>query len=410
MDQERIFALWANYLAGEATPEEIEELEWAFQTNPDLRRMAGLLSGTRQAPSKGISAEEEQQMLQRGLQQFTKPPIRSLPVIKRISADGPAADVSGGTGASAGAGMPIASIPPAGSAMPMGTVMSIGVRRGRRARLFVWAAAACILMLIIGAIFYSRTGAPSSTASTVPTAIAAARGSKKFMQLPDGSKLWLNAGSRIVFSNGFTTGNREMTLEGEAFFDVKHDERHPFIIHTGRLDVRVLGTTLNVRAYPGDPTMETTLINGKVEIGVAGDGQSPIILHPNEKVTISMDGKPIPVERQDGAIAGQAANTPIANTPVKFFRRPIEPDRTDGTITETSWVSNKLVFRQETLAGMATRLERWYDMKIIFDNDRFRNDTLSGTFPEEPIGDVMHALQITAGFHYRIDKDTVRIW
>jgi hypothetical protein len=68
------------------------------------------------------------------------------------------------------------------------------------------------------------------------------------------------------------------------------------------------------------------------------------------------------------------------------------------------------VFRQETLAGMATRLERWYDVKIIFDNERFRNDTLSGTFPEEPIGDVMHALQITAGFHYRIDKDTVRIW
>jgi transmembrane sensor len=392
MDQERIFALWAHYLAGEATPEEIEELEWAFQANPELRRMAGLLSGTRQAPTKGISPEEEKQMLQRGLQRFTNPPIRSLPVIKRISADGPAADVSGGTGASTGAGMPI------------------GIRRGRRARLFVWAAAACILVLVIGAVFYSRTGVSSSTAPAVPTAIAAARGSKKFMQLPDGSKLWLNAGSRIVFSTGFTTGNREMTLEGEAFFDVKHDERHPFIIHTGRLDVRVLGTTLNVRAYPGDPTMETTLINGKVEIGVAGDGQSSIILHPNEKITISMDGKAFPVERQDGAIAGQAANTPIANTPVKFFRRPIEPDRTDGTITETSWVSNKLVFRQETLAGMATRLERWYDVKIIFDNDRFRNDTLSGTFPEEPIGDVMHALQITAGFHYRIDKDTVRIW
>jgi transmembrane sensor len=264
--------------------------------------------------------------------------------------------------------------------------------------------------VITGAIFYSRTVAPSSAVSTGPTAVAAARGSKKFMQLADGSKLWLNAGSRIVISPGFAAGNREMTLEGEAFFDVKHDEQHPFIIHTGRLDVRVLGTTLNVRAYPGDSTMETTLINGKVEIDVPGDAQASIILHPNEKVTIPMGRTNLPAERPDSAITGQAANTPITNMPVKFFRRPIEPDRTDGTITETSWVSNKLVFRQETLVGMATRLERWYDVKIIFDNERFRNDTLSGTFPEEPIGDVMHALQITAGFHYRIDKDTVRIW
>jgi transmembrane sensor len=400
MDQERIFALWAHYLAGEATPEEIEELEWALQANPELRRLAGLLSGTRQASPKGISAEEEQQMLQRGLQRFTNPPIRSLPVIKRISADGPPAGVSSGADAPMGVGT-------SNDDAPRGAVMPRGAGSGRRGRLFRWIAAASILVLIASVVLYLHMGRQSPV---TPTVIVAARGSKKFMQLPDGSKLWLNAGSRVVFSNGFTPGNREMALEGEAFFDVKHDERHPFIIHTGRLDVRVLGTTLNVRAYPGDPTMETTLINGKVEIDVPGDGQSSIILHPNEKVTIAMDGTNFPAERPDSAIAGRAASTPIANSPVKFFRRPIEPDRTDGTITETSWVSNKLVFRQETLAGMATRLERWYDVKIIFDNERFRNDTLSGTFPEEPLADVMHALQITAGFHYRIDKDTVRIW
>lgn len=389
MDQERIFALWASYLAGEATPEEIEELEWAFQSNPDLRRMAGLLSGTRQGPPKGISAEEEQKMLQRGLQRFTNPPIRSLPVIRRIAADDPAAVLS------------TAIVQPTGPAAPMDAGL------GRRARLYPWVAAASILVVIAGVVLYLHTVKQSPVA---PTAIVAARGSKKFMQLADGSKLWLNAGSRIVFSPGFAAGNREMTLEGEAFFDVKHDERHPFIIHTGRLDVKVLGTTLNVRAYPGDSTMETTLISGKVEIDVPGDVQSSIILHPNEKVTIPMGLAAFPAERSESSVAGQTVNRPITNTPIKFLRRPIEPDRTDGTITETSWVSNKLVFRQETLAGMATRLERWYDVTIIFDNERFRNDTLSGTFPEEPIGDVMHALQITAGFHYRIDRDTVRIW
>jgi transmembrane sensor len=368
MDHDRIFSLWASYLAGEATPEEIEELEWAFQQDPDLRRIAEQLAATRQSPPKGISAEQEQQMLERGLQQFKGGTLPSRPVMRRI---------------------PITEIPQ--------TTVS-----RHRANWRPWLAAASFLALVAGVVLYLHTGKQSPTSTT---AIAAPKGAKKSMQLPDGSKLWLNAGSRIVLSSTFSSGTRELSLEGEAFFDVKHDEQHPFVIHAGRLDVRVLGTTLNVRAYPGDSTMETTLINGKVEVVVSGDAGSAILLHPNEKLTIAMDRPALPAKSPDSGIAGRAVNTPP-----KFLRRPIEPDRTDGTITETSWVSNKLVFRQETLSTMATRLERWYDVTIIFDNQRFRNDTLSGTFPQEPLADVMHALQITAGFHYRIDKDSVRIW
>ncbi|HEV2482187.1 MAG TPA: FecR domain-containing protein [Puia sp.] len=362
MDQERIFNLWARYLANEATPEEVEELEWAFQANPGLRRMAEFLVEAHQSPPKGLSVELEQEMLERGLQQFKEPSPTSLPVIKRI--------------------------PISGALQPTSPRL--------RARLFPMVAAASILVLVAGLVLYLHTVKQSHTD---PTIVAAPRGAKKSMQLSDGSKVWLNAGSRIVISNTFASGNREVSLEGEAFFDVKHDEQHPFIIHVGSLDVRVLGTTLNVRAYPGDSTVETTLINGKVEVEVPGNAASAIVLHPNEKLTIS-----------NSLISATRVPTSVAHTPMRFVRRPVEPDRTDGTITETSWVSNKLVFRQETLAAMAVRLERWYDVTIVFDNQRFRNDTLSGTFPQEPLDDVMHALQITAGFHYRIDKDTVRIW
>jgi ferric-dicitrate binding protein FerR (iron transport regulator) len=225
------------------------------------------------------------------------------------------------------------------------------------------------------------------------------------MELPDGSKLWLNAGSKVVFSDNFSAGKRELTLSGEAFFDVKHDELHPFIIHTGRLEVRVLGTSLNVRAYPGDSTIETTLIKGKVEVEVTGDPSSSILLHPNEKVIIPT--RP--------AVVVTPAKSPLpdiaqSGSPVRFVRRPIVPDQTDGTITETSWVNNKLVFRNETLSGLAARLERWYDVKIVFDSHRYQEDSISGTFHDASIGDVMHALQITAGFRYQIEKDTVRIW
>ncbi len=390
MDHERIFSLWASYLAGEATPEETEELEWAFRQDPDLRRMAELLAALSQSPPKGISAEQEQQMLERGLQRFKESPIPSLPVTKRITID------EATTAFSTGTTLPI------GSALSIATEIPQPVARRRRVTLTHWIAAASVLALIAGLAFYLRMGKKSPDTAT---SVSAPRGAKKFMQLSDGSKVWLNAGSRIVLSSAFATGDREMTLEGEAFIDVRHDEQHPFVIHVGRLDVRVLGTTLNVRAYPGDSTMETTLINGKVEVGVAGDAGSMILLHPNEKLTIAMNRAALSAKGADSLVAGQ-----LASTPAKFLRRPIEPDRTDGTITETSWVSNKLVFRQETLSAMAIRLERWYDVTIIFDNQRFANDTLSGTFPQEPLADVMHALQITAGFHYRIDKDTVHIW
>jgi transmembrane sensor len=399
MDQERISVLLARYVAGEATAEELEELEWALLSNPELRKMVAALPESQRVPPKGISPDEERQMLERGLEHFRRlsekarfpeeKTLRQLPVVRSIS--------------------PI----PANIEPPPPTITPI-----RRKDLpYRWIAAASVLVLATGAFLYFGLSRKTTAAPIAPTVVAAKRGVRSFMELPDGSKLWLNAGSKVVFSDNFSAGKRELTLSGEAFFDVKHDELHPFIIHTGRLEVRVLGTSLNVRAYPGDSTIETTLIKGKVEVGVTGDPSSSILLHPNEKVIIptraAVVGSP--------ALIGTPAKSPLPDiaqsgspgypgSPVRFVRRPIVPDQTDGTITETSWVNNKLVFRKETLSGLAARLERWYDVKIVFDSHRYQGDSISGTFRDASIGDVMHALQITAGFRYHIEKDTVRIW
>jgi transmembrane sensor len=244
-------------------------------------------------------------------------------------------------------------------------------------------------VLIGGGVVLWRGQKGVVAGKAAPVAILrAGRGSRKMTRLPDGTQLWLNAGSRVVLAQGFSQEQRELTLEGEAFFDVQHDENHPFVIHTGALEVRVLGTSLNVRAYPGESSMEATLIDGKAEIGLAGNPQSAIPLRPNEKVMFRVD----------------------AGNPLNFIRRPIVPDRTDGTIVETSWTKNKLVFRNETLGSLSTRLERWYNVTIVFDDKRYQQDTISGTFPDMPIEDVMHALRITSGFQYAIEKDTVHIW
>ena len=128
---------------------------------------------------------------------------------------------------------------------------------------------------------------------------------------------------------------RANLVRRKAFSTSDSDELHPFIIHTGRLEVRVLGTSLNVRAYPGDSTIETTLIKGKVEVGVTGDPSSSILLHPNEKCIIptrpAVLGTPAGTQLPDIA---QSGSTGYPGSPVRFVRRPIVPDQTDGTITE----------------------------------------------------------------------------
>jgi len=406
MDQDRTSVLLARYVAGEATAEELEELEWALLSNPELRKMVAALPESQRVTPKGISPDEERQMLERGLEHFRRlsekarfpeeKTLRQLPVVRSISPNLPGIS------------------PNATSISPLPPTISPVRRKGLPYR---WLAAASVLLLITGTVLYFGLGRKTTAAPVAPTVIAAKRGVRSFMELPDGSKLWLNAGSKVVFSNNFSAGKRELTLSGEAFFDVKHGELHPFIIHTGRLEVRVLGTSLNVRAYPGDSTIETTLIKGKVEVGVTGDPSSSILLHPNEKVIIPTRAAVV----RSPALIGTPAKSPLPDTaqpgspgypgsPMRFVRRPIVPDQTDGTITETSWVNNKLVFRKETLSGLAARLERWYDVKIVFDSHRYQGDSISGTFRDASIGDVMHALQITAGFRYHIEKDTVRIW
>lgn len=385
MDQDRTYLLLAKFIAGEATPEEREELEWAFLAQPELRRLAETLPELRQMPPKGLTSEEEERMLERGLERMRRgeaaSPLRSLPVVRRLAeVDEDAATQEPDSGRAA-------------------AVRRFGPFRVRVMRWF--AAAASAAVVVAGVAVLSRHRVPVSRAAPVAI-LTAERGARKFARLPDGTQLWLNAGSRIVLAQGFSHDQRELTLEGEAYFDVKHDEQRPFIIHTGALEVRVLGTTLNVRAYPGEPTMEATLIEGKAEIGLAGNPQAAILLHPNEKVIIPNDASVLPVDAAD--------SSRDAALPLNYIRRPIVPDRTDGTIAETSWTKNKLVFRNETLGSMSTRLERWYNVTIVFDDRRYQQDTISGTFPDMPLGDVMHALRLTSGFKYKIDNDTVHIW
>jgi ferric-dicitrate binding protein FerR (iron transport regulator) len=260
-----------------------------------------------------------------------------------------------------------------------------------------WMAAAAVVVLSVGAALLFRGGRHEAVASNAPARtvhnkqIETRYGTRSYQELPDGSKLWLNAGSKVSYADVPAGGRRELTLTGEAFFDIKHDPGHPFIIHTGKLDIKVLGTSFNVKAYPNDSTIETTLINGKVEIDWPGGSQAGILLRPNEKVVI-------PVGGDKKIIAGNR----IAHT-------AIAPDPQYKTVIETSWVEDKLVFRNEAFSDVSRKLERWYNIHFSFEDKRYLEDKLTAYFKDQPIRNVMDALQISLGFQYRIEGDTIHI-
>jgi transmembrane sensor len=223
--------------------------------------------------------------------------------------------------------------------------------------------------------------------------------------LPDGSTVWLNSGSSIKYAeNLITNGKREVTLNGEAYFDVKHDAKHPFIVHAGKLNIVVLGTAFNVKAYAGDAYMETTLIRGKVEISNDAKPGADIVLYPNEKATVNTSAYTV---KKTTLLVKRAVSDSLAVTTEKDAKLPEMPD---DAIAETAWVSNELTFKRENFTDLAEQLERWYNVKIVFDNNAYMSKQFTGTFKDQDINEVMHALQLTQSFHYEITNNQIHIW
>lgn len=225
-------------------------------------------------------------------------------------------------------------------------------------------------------------------------------GSKSRITLPDGTTVWLNSGSNLLYNNkNFGESDREVTLSGEAFFNVTHDSEHPFIIHAGKINVEVLGTSFDVKNYPDDKTVEATLIKGSIEVTFTNDPSRKVLLKPDEKLTVYTNGK---TETQNL----KAAKPEIKNE-YKVSPLTILPE--DSTVVETAWVQNKLAFIGESFPQLAIQMERWYNIKISFANNKVKQYHFTGIFVDETLDQALKALQITAPFHYTIEKNEVTI-
>ncbi len=253
-------------------------------------------------------------------------------------------------------------------------------------------AAMCLLFLS----FYLFNLKPNSNNLEKLNIISTQYGSKSKLQMPDGTVIWLNAGSEIKYNNQYGKITRTVNLVGEAYFDVAYDARHPFIIHTKNLNLKVLGTAFNVRAFNNEKISEATLIRGSLEVSFPNRQTQKIILSPNEKLSLNNE-KPTITSSNSIDLKEKKPIIAISTT-------NILPNET--TIQEIAWIENKLIFRSKAFKDIALDLERWYNVKIYIENKNISDKKFTGVFKNESFEEALNALKATYAFEYVFNKST----
>lgn len=369
----------AKKLSGEATPEELQELELLLRSNPDLHYPMQTVSAMWK-----LGAAEDRQAPEDAF-------ARHLERMQELKIDFESQ---------------FAVATPRGVGKTYLSFRSRLKKRHRKVMIGLSVAAAILLGMFFAvnySFFHTEISShPADNIAKVDNEISTHNGSKTHLVMPDGTLVWLNAGSRLTYDRNFGAAYREVTLTGEAFFDVARNAERPFVIHTARIDVKVLGTRFNVKSYPTDRTTEATLIRGSIEVSIKDRPSEKIILKPNEKLVVANDDSTL----HRNVHSHHAVN---GDESLVSIRKPTYETVT-GAIIETSWVDNKLVFQDEEFSELAARMERWYGVEIRFDNFRLEAWRFTGTFQNETIQQALEALKLTANFYYKIDGSKITIY
>ena len=234
------------------------------------------------------------------------------------------------------------------------------------ARTWLNIAASVIILVAVGWLLYtSRTRKEEVKYITHTTG----RGQQAVITLQDGSVVKLNNSSAISFPEKFTEGKREITLQGEAFFEVKRDPAKPFVVKTGDLTTAVLGTSFNICAYQHKP-IEVTVKTGRVLVANARKQTDRLELHPNQQ--IYFDSEKAIWEKRDVSLERYLAWT------------------------------DKIIYLDNTkIAELTDILEKWYDVTITLDNKALGNCTVSGKYKSDRLTNILEGLKIMHGIEYR---------
>lgn len=219
--------------------------------------------------------------------------------------------------------------------------------------------------------FFTDTDSQTETASTFVT-VNTEDGSKKEVVLPDGSIALLNIDSKLVYPEEFGADIREITLIGEAFFDIAHNKQKPFIVNTNNMKVKVLGTSFNVKSYPDDKKVETTLVTGKVEL--IREKESSVILEPSQKAVFDKSVEKMEIEEVE-------------------------------TSDVTAWREGKLIFNKTSMEQVIKDLERKYNTTFNINSPDLLHYEYTGTFDNLTLEEVLQLLIISSPIEYTITKN-----
>ena len=233
-------------------------------------------------------------------------------------------------------------------------------------------------ILMFTAFFYSRNRVTSHFADVV---MEAPRGGLAKLNLPDGSRVWLNSNSKIIYSQGFGITDRKLQLVGEGYFEVKKNSKLPFSIQSGNFLIHDLGTQFNVRNYSSDAEAEITLKEGKVSFQDSRNIKTVYYLQPNQKAVIA---------KASGLVKFENCNASM----------------------NSQWTNGQLIFNGQSMQYLIQTLERSYDVKINVANQKIMKCHFYGDFirQEESLNDVLNALSSTGKFRYRIQGKQVILY
>lgn len=232
----------------------------------------------------------------------------------------------------------------------------------------------------------------SKDTADIPELFSSGRSIRKTIVLSDGTVITLAKESTIKLDKSFDTGKRELWLTGEAFFDVKHDATHPFIVHTSFNDVSVLGTTFNVKAYPNSKITETSLIHGSVRVDSKNNPGHFVVLKPNQKVISSNQPERVDVSANKEYQVSSLQNDALTKQPV-----------------ETKWIRSRLDIDDLPLSVIAQKLQNWYGIEVKIEDDEVKDYRYSGTFENETIVKTLEALQLSYPFMFEIKNNKITI-
>ncbi|WP_205512929.1 FecR family protein [Longitalea arenae] len=374
MSKDRIWFLVGKKLAGEASTEELNELEGLLRSDPDMHYALQNITDLWNLPAP--ANPEVEAVFNRH--------------VKRLKDAGTDWDQNEET-----------------EPQPY----YIPFQKRSRKKIMLISAAAAVLMAASIYWYHSVTDRATSARPFVASKngekneVSTRNGSKTTITLPDGSKVWLNAGSILTYNKDFGGKIREVHLSGEAFFEVQPavspvtEQRIPFIIHTQHIDVRVLGTAFNVKSYPGERQTETSLVHGKVEVVIHNRPDEIFTLRPNEKLVVMNEE----MNPADSNKTSEARHEPFVSL------SKLNYTDADSLLVETAWVQNKLVFDNESFLAVAAKMERWYNVEIEFREEKMQELRFTGIFENETIQQALDYMAITAPFHYTMHGNKITI-